>query len=85
MPASNSQMQDRDEAVERVVAIDVVHLLAAEGAHSAAVSQQLQASEVWQVGTAAPFCVPRESGEGVLSWKMPLEAAISSCSLRHRA
>ena len=41
-------MQDRDEAVERVLAIDVIHLLAAEGSHSDAVNEQLSTSEVWQ-------------------------------------
>ena len=41
-------MQDRDEAVERVLAIDVIHLLAAEGVHSDAVNEQLSISEVWQ-------------------------------------
>lgn len=41
-------MQDRDEAVERVLAIDVIHLLSAEGAHSDEVNAQLASSEVWQ-------------------------------------
>ena len=43
-----TMLQDRDEAVERVLAIDVIHLLAAEGAHSDGVSEQLSRSEVWQ-------------------------------------
>ena len=41
-------MQDRDLAVERVVAIDVIHLLKAEGNYSQSVVSQLEQSEVWQ-------------------------------------
>ena len=47
-PTGVSVLQDRDEAVERVLAIDVIHLLAAEGAHSDSVDEQLSRSEVWQ-------------------------------------
>lgn len=35
-------------AVDRVVAIDVIHLLKAEGNYSQSVESQLQESEVWQ-------------------------------------
>ena len=41
-------LQERDEAVERVLAVEVLHLLAAEGAHGQVVADRLAASEVWQ-------------------------------------
>ena len=41
-------LQERDEAVERVLAVEVLHLLAAEGAHGQVVADKLAASEVWQ-------------------------------------
>lgn len=34
--------------MERVVAVEVLHLLAAEGLHAAAVQELLDASEVWR-------------------------------------
>lgn len=34
--------------MERVLAIDVIRLLAAEGAYSITVNEQLEKSEVWQ-------------------------------------
>ena len=40
--------QERDEAVERVLAVEVLHLLAAEGGHGQVVADKLAASEVWQ-------------------------------------
>ena len=42
------RLQERDEAVERVLAVEVLHLLAAEGAHGQVVADKLAASEVWQ-------------------------------------
>ena len=33
--------------MERVLAVDLLHLMAAEGSHGAQVAQQLDASEVW--------------------------------------
>ena len=41
-------LQERDEAVERVLAVEVLHLLATEGAHGQVVADRLAASEVWQ-------------------------------------
>ena len=41
-------LQERDEAVERVVAVEVLHLLAAEGVHQAAIQELLAASDVWR-------------------------------------
>ena len=40
--------QEGDEAVERVLAVEVLHLLRAPGAYSVSVSDTLGASEVWQ-------------------------------------
>ena len=40
--------QERDEAVERVVAVEVLHLLAAEGVHAQTVQELLAASDVWR-------------------------------------
>ena len=40
--------QERDEAVERVVAVEVLKLLAAEGVHAPAVLEVLTNSEVWR-------------------------------------
>ncbi|KAK9809260.1 hypothetical protein WJX72_012293 [[Myrmecia] bisecta] len=40
--------QGRDEAVERVLAVDLLHLLAAEGAYAMAVGDILNASDVWR-------------------------------------
>ncbi|KAK9807966.1 hypothetical protein WJX73_008492 [Symbiochloris irregularis] len=42
------QEEERDEAVERVVAVEVLHLLAAEGLHAQAVQELLGQSEVWR-------------------------------------
>lgn len=33
--------------MERVLAVDLLHLMAAEGSHGAQIAQQLDASEVW--------------------------------------
>ena len=40
-------VQERAESMERVLAVDLLHLMAAEGSHGAQVAQQLDASEVW--------------------------------------
>lgn len=40
--------QEGDEAVERVLAVEVLHLLRAPGAYSVSVNDTLGASEVWQ-------------------------------------
>ena len=40
--------QEGDEAVERVLAVEVLHLLRAPGAYSISVNDTLGASEVWQ-------------------------------------
>ena len=39
--------QERAESMERVLAVDLLHLMAAEGSHGAQIAQQLDASEVW--------------------------------------
>lgn len=41
-------LQDSDEAVERVLAVEVLHLLSAPGAYSGSISNTLGGSEVWQ-------------------------------------
>lgn len=43
-----SLVQEGDEAVERVVAVEVLHLMAAAGPYAAAVSDRLDGSQVWQ-------------------------------------
>ena len=40
-------MQERAESMQRVLAVDILHLMAAEGSYGAQVAQQLDASEVW--------------------------------------
>ena len=40
-------MQERAESMQRVLAVDILHLMAAEGSYGAQVAQQLEASEVW--------------------------------------
>ena len=40
-------MQERAESMQRVLAVDLLHLMAAEGSYGAQVAQQLDASEVW--------------------------------------
>ena len=40
--------QEGDEAVERVLAVEVLHLLRAPGPYCVGVSQTLEASPVWQ-------------------------------------
>ena len=39
--------QERAESMERVLAVDLLHLMAAEGSYGAQIAQQLDASEVW--------------------------------------
>ncbi len=39
--------QERAESMERVLAVELLHLLATEGAYGAQVAAQLDASEVW--------------------------------------
>lgn len=41
-------LQDSDEAVERVLAVEVLYLLSAPGAYSGSICDTLGASEVWQ-------------------------------------
>lgn len=41
-------MQGADSAVQRVAAVDVLNLLAADGVHATFVREALDASEVWQ-------------------------------------
>lgn len=40
-------LQERAEAMERVLAVELLHLLAAEGVYGAQVANQLNASDVW--------------------------------------
>ena len=40
-------VQERAESMERVLAVDILHLLAAEGIYGAQVTEQLNASDVW--------------------------------------
>ncbi len=40
-------IQERAESMERVLAVDLLHLLAAEGVYGAQVTEQLNASDVW--------------------------------------
>jgi len=44
----DAHTQEGDEAVERVLAVEVLHLLRAPGAYSVSVNDTLGASEVWQ-------------------------------------
>ncbi|KAL0042756.1 hypothetical protein WJX79_009797 [Trebouxia sp. C0005] len=45
---ADADNQEGDEAVERVLAVEVLHLLRAPGAYSVSVNDTLGASEVWQ-------------------------------------
>ncbi|KAL0040215.1 hypothetical protein WJX77_000548 [Trebouxia sp. C0004] len=45
---ADADNQEGDEAVERVLAVEVLHLLRAPGAYSVSLSDTLGASEVWQ-------------------------------------
>ena len=43
-----SLSQESDEAVERVLAVEVLHLMRSPGAYSVSVGDMLGGSEVWQ-------------------------------------
>lgn len=40
-------MQERAESMERVLAVELLHLLAADGVYGTQVAEQLNASKVW--------------------------------------
>ena len=39
--------QEQAESMDRVLGVEVLHLLAAEGSYGAQIAQQLDASDVW--------------------------------------